>query len=162
MAYLYASGRLSGINTATTAYTIAYDTFGNMVSVSAGGNVLATYTYTARNGKLTRLTYGNGDYEDYTYDNLDRLVKVTYNGSAVNAFTVLYDSNGRLAKAVDGKAGITYLYEYDSLDRLIRAYQKDSSGNTVLSAFRLTEKTAIKNAGKYAVKLYLSAFNLAP
>ena len=102
MAYLYASGRLSGINTATTAYTIAYDTFGNMVSVSAGGNVLATYTYTARNGKLTRLTYGNGDYEDYTYDNLDRLVKVTYNGNSANAFTVLYDSNGRLAKAVDG------------------------------------------------------------
>ena len=42
-AHLYASGRLSGINTATTAYTITYDTFGNMVSVSAGGNVLATY-----------------------------------------------------------------------------------------------------------------------
>ncbi len=42
VAYLYASGRLSGINTATTAYTITYDTFGNMVSVSAGGNVLAT------------------------------------------------------------------------------------------------------------------------
>ena len=77
------------------------------------------------------MTYGNGEYEDYTYDNLDRLVKVTYNGSAENAFTVLYDSNGRLAKAVDGKVGITYLYEYDSLDRLIRAYQKDASGNTV-------------------------------
>ena len=95
------------------------------------GNVLATYTYAAGNGKLTRMTYGNGEYEDYTYDNLDRLVKVTYNGSAENAFTVLYDSNGRLAKAVDGKVGITYLYEYDSLDRLIRAYQKDASGNTV-------------------------------
>ena len=52
------------------------------------------------------MTYGNGEYEDYTYDNLDRLVKVTYNGSAENAFTVLYDSNGRLAKAVDGKVDI--------------------------------------------------------
>ncbi len=133
VAYLYASGRLSGINTATTAYTITYDIFGNMVSVSAGGNVLATYTYTAGNGKLTRMTYGNGEYEEYTYDNLDRLVKVTYNGSSENAFTVLYDSNGRLAKAVDGKAGITYLYEYDSLDRLIRAYQKDPSGNTIFA-----------------------------
>ncbi|MBR2914309.1 MAG: hypothetical protein IKC06_00675 [Clostridia bacterium] len=30
MAYLYSSGRLSGINTATTAYTITYDTFGNI------------------------------------------------------------------------------------------------------------------------------------
>ena len=71
VAYLYSSGRLSGINTATTAYTVAYDDFGNMVSVSAGGNVLATYTYTAGNGKLQKLTYGNGDYEEYSYDTLD-------------------------------------------------------------------------------------------
>ena len=133
VAYLYAFGRLSGINTATTAYTITYDAFGNMVSVSAGGNVLATYTYAAGNGKLTRMTYGNGEFEDYTYDTLDRLVKVSYNGSATNAYSIVYDSNGRLAKAVDGKAGITYLYEYDSLDRLIRAYQKDASGNTIFA-----------------------------
>lgn len=133
VAYLYASGRLSGINTATTAYTITYDTFGNMVSVSAGGNVLATYTYAAGNGKLQKLTYGNGKYEEYSYDTLDRLVKVSYNGSATNAYSIVYDSNGRLAKAVDGKAGITYLYEYDSLDRLIRAYQKDANGNTILA-----------------------------
>ncbi len=133
VAYLYASGRLSGINTATTAYTISYDTFGNMVSVYAGYHLLAAYTYTAGNGKLTRMTYGNGEYEDYTYDNLDRLVKVTYNGNSENDYIIVYDSNGRLAKAADGKVGITYLYEYDSLDRLIRAYQKDSSGNTVFA-----------------------------
>ena len=58
---------------------------------------------------------------------------MTYNGSSDNAYTVVYDSNGRLAKAVDGKAGITYLYEYDSLNRLIRAYQKDANGNTVFA-----------------------------
>ena len=133
VAYLYASGRLSGINTATTAYTITYDTFGNMVSVSAGGNVLATYTYASGNGKLQKLTYGNGEYEEYSYDTLDRLVKVSYNGSETNAYSIVYDSNGRLAKAVDGKAGITYLYEYDSLDRLIRAYQKDASSNTIFA-----------------------------
>ena len=69
VAYLYASGGLSGINTATTAYTITYDTFGNMVPVSA---------------------VGNGEYEDYTYDNLDGSVKVTYNGSVENAYTLIF------------------------------------------------------------------------
>ena len=151
VAYLYASGRLTGINTATTAYTITYDAFGNMVSVSAGGNVLATYTYTAGNGKLTRMTYGNGKYEDYTYDNLDRLVKVSYNGNSVNAFTVLYDSNGRLAKAVDGKVGITYLYEYDSLDRLIRAYQKDASGNTIFAVENSYDEYGRAKGSKYVI-----------
>ena len=151
VAYLYDSGRLSGINTATTAYTITYDTFGNMVSVSAGGNVLATYTYTAGNGKLTRMTYGNGEYEDYTYDNLDRLVKVTYNGNSVNDYIIVYDSNGRLAKAVDGKAGITYLYEYDSLDRLIRAYQKDASGNTIFAVENSYDEYGRAKGSKYVI-----------
>ena len=151
VAYLYASGRLSGINTATTAYTITYDTFGNMVSVSAGGNVLATYTYTAGNGKLTRMTYGNGEYEDYIYDNLDRLVKVTYNGNSVNDYIIVYDSNGRLAKAVDGKVGITYLYEYDSLDRLIRAYQKDASGNTIFAVENSYDEYGRAKGSKYVI-----------
>lgn len=97
------------------------------------------------------MTYGNGEYEDYTYDNLDRLVKVTYNGSAENAFTVLYDSNGRLAKAVDGKAGITYLYEYDSLDRLIRAYQKDASGNTIYSVENSYDEYGRANGSTYVI-----------
>ena len=151
VAYLYASGRLSGINTATTAYTITYDTFGNMVSVSAGSNVLATYTYAAGNGKLTRMTYGNGEYEDYTYDNLDRLVKVTYNGNSVNDYIIVYDSNGRLAKAVDGKAGITYLYEYDSLDRLIHAYQKDANGNTIFAVENSYDEYGRAKGSKYVI-----------
>ncbi|MBQ3598908.1 MAG: RHS repeat protein [Clostridia bacterium] len=161
VAYLYASGRLSGINTATTAYTITYDAFGNMVSVSAGSNVLATYTYTAGNGKLTRMTYGNGEYEEYTYDNLDRLVKVTYNGSAENAFTVVYDSNGRLAKAVDGKAGLTYVYEYDSLDRLIRAYQKDASGNTVFAVENSYDEFGRAKGSKYVIDGVSRAYNIS-
>lgn len=33
------------------------------------------------NGKLLKLTYGNGDYEEYIYDNLDRLVSVKFNGT---------------------------------------------------------------------------------
>ncbi len=61
------------------------------------------------------------------------MVKVSYNGNSVNNYIIVYDSNGRLAKAVDGKVGITYLYEYDFLDRLIRAYQKDASGNIIFA-----------------------------
>ena len=100
-------------------------------------------------------------FEDYTYDNLDRLVKVTYSGNAENAFTVLYDSNGRLAKATDGKAGITYLYEYDSLDRLIRAYQKDVSGNTIYSVENSYDEYGRSTGSTYVIDGVSRSYNIS-
>ncbi|MBQ9847456.1 MAG: hypothetical protein IJO64_00155 [Clostridia bacterium] len=52
--YLYANNRLSGIQTATTDYTLTHDAFGNMLSIKAGANTLATYDYAANNGKLAQ------------------------------------------------------------------------------------------------------------
>ena len=80
VAYLYANNRLSGIDTATTDYTLTYDVFGNVLSVKAGNYTLATYQYAANNGKLLKLTYGNGDYEEYVYDYLERITEVKFNG----------------------------------------------------------------------------------
>ena len=100
-------------------------------------------------------------FEDYTYDNLDRLVKVTYSGNAENAFTVLYESNGRLAKATDGKAGITYLYEYDSLDRLIRAYQKDVSGNTIYSVENSYDEYGRSTGSTYVIDGVSRSYNIS-
>ena len=131
--YLYAQNRLAGIKTSTTEYSLNYDAFGNLRSIWAGGNTLATYEYTAGNGKLTKLIYGNGSFEQYIYDTLDRLVKVVYNGNASSGYELFYDANGRLYKTVDRQAGLTHLYEYDSLNRLIYAWQKNTStGATVL------------------------------
>lgn len=72
VAYLYANNRLSGIDTATTDYTLTYDAFGNVLTIKAGNYTLATYEYAANNGKLLKLIYGNGDYEQYVYDSLER------------------------------------------------------------------------------------------
>ncbi len=124
VSYLYASGRLSGIDTKTTDYSLTYDAFGNILTIKAGNNTLATYEYASFNGKLLKLTYGNGDYEEYIYDSLDRLVSVKFNGTV--EYTLIYDANGRLYSMTEGTT--THVYEYDSLDRLIRAYQKDSNG----------------------------------
>ena len=111
--YLYAQNRLSGIDTGTTEYTLTYDIFGNMLSVKAGENTLATYTYSGNNGKLQRLEYGNGDFETYEYDHLDRLVKVYYNDNEEPTYFVTFDTNGRVSSVKDGN--ITHIYEYDSL-----------------------------------------------
>ena len=128
VAYLYANNRLSGIDTATTDYTLTYDAFGNVLTIKAGNYVLATYEYADNNGKLKKLTYGNGDYEEYIYDILERLVSVKLNG--VTEYIVKYDSNGRLYSLTE--SGSTHIYEYDSLDRLVRAWQENASGTKVL------------------------------
>ena len=123
--YYYTNNRLTGIETDTTTYMLSYDAFGNMTQVKAGNNTLASYAYAAGNGKLQRMTFGNGDYEDYIYDNLDRLVSVKFNDTVT--YTLTYDANGFPAKCVDSKAGVTHTYEYDGLGRLIRAWQTNTA-----------------------------------
>ena len=77
--YSYTMNELSGIQTATTGYTLQHDPFGNLKSVKAGNQTLASYIYGSYNGKIQRITYGNGNYEEYTYDHLDRVKTVKYN-----------------------------------------------------------------------------------
>ncbi|MCH5183677.1 MAG: DNRLRE domain-containing protein [Oscillospiraceae bacterium] len=130
--YTYLKNRLSGINTATTLYTLTYDMYGNTEQIKAGNNILASYSYGDSNGKLKTMTLGNGNHEEYFYDLLDRLIEVQYNGNTTYKLT--YDANGRLYRCVDAKSGITHQYEYDSLGRLIRAWQKKTStGETLLA-----------------------------
>ena len=54
-------------------YEFTYDKWGNVTSTSAGGHTLSTNTYAVLNGNLTKTTYGNGGYIEYTYDNYDRI-----------------------------------------------------------------------------------------
>jgi len=108
---------------------LTYDTFGNVLTIKAGNYTLATYEYAGNNGKLLKLTYGNGDYEEYIYDSLERLVEVKLNGTT--EYIVKYDNNGRLYSLTEN--GATHIYEYDSLDRLVRAWQEDGNGETIIS-----------------------------
>ena len=129
--YLYDNSRLSDILTNSTEYHINYDVFGKMTYVGAGNNTIAQYEYASNNGHLIKLTYGNGDYEEYEYDTLDRLVKVYYNGSEDPAYSINYDANNNIRRLFDGKT--THVYDYDSLGRLIRAWQYDENGDLAMA-----------------------------
>ncbi|MBQ4054161.1 MAG: hypothetical protein IJD17_00485 [Clostridia bacterium] len=86
--YSYTNGLISQINRGgyipgrsaaqTRTYSFTYDAFGNRLSTSAGDRTLATYTYDAKNGRLNKMTYGNGVQESYTYDYLDRVTAISY------------------------------------------------------------------------------------
>ena len=153
MEYVYTQGQISDLirkaYLGTTGfwqhYLLGYDAFGNMTRVQVCASsaeregytapiTLASYTYegNVNNGRLSRMTYGNGDYVDYTYDAFDRQRTAAYNDGTTYHYD--YSSDNALTRqyATDG-SGITeqYSYQYDSLGRLIHSRQSTGGGTLV-------------------------------
>ena len=77
--YGYTNDLLTRITTNSTTYNFTYGDFAQRSSVQIGNRTLASYTYTDdQNRYLDKLTYGNGDYVEYEYDKLGRVVKETF------------------------------------------------------------------------------------
>ena len=91
-------------------YTFEYDEFGNTRSVLVGTQPLITHTYAANNGLLTRSDYGNGAYTAPTYDSLDRVTAMSYNG--VEKFNWIYGKDGNIGIHNDLVNNVTWRYEY--------------------------------------------------
>ena len=151
-------------------YLLGYDAFGNMTRVQVCASsaeregytapvTLASYAYegNVNNGRLSRMTYGNGDYVDYTYDAFDRQRTAAYNDGTTYHYD--YSSDNALTRqyATDG-SGITeqYSYQYDSLGRLIHSRQSTADGALIQvtqhmydDANRMTSQTWRFGTGLY-------------
>ena len=153
MEYVYTQGQISDLirkaYLGTTGfwqhYLLGYDVFGNMTRVQVCASsaeregytapvTLASYTYegNVNNGRLSRMTYGNGDSVSYTYDAFDRQRTAAYNDGTTYHYD--YSSDNALTRqyATDG-SGITeqYSYQYDSLGRLIHSRQSTADGSLI-------------------------------
>ena len=84
---------------------------------------MSTNTYGARNGKLMKETYGNGDEVSTDYDNLDRAVNRKANGKV--QYSWAYDGEGNIGRLEDQVNGVTHRYEYDTTGRLQRETGSD-------------------------------------
>ena len=148
--YSYSKGSLAGLSRKTfksgteqwQKYGFSTNNWGQTTAITVSGSTngtswssaktLASYSYAANNGNLTRMTYGNGQYVNYTYDAFDRVVRMEYNSGRY--ITYRYNAEGALAEMTygDGSTKLgSYTYEYDSLGRLIRSNEYDGSGNAV-------------------------------
>ncbi len=129
----YGSGRVTAMTRtaagATQTYNMGYNGFGQLTSVKVGTRSLASYTYAANDGLLTKLTYGNGNTIGYAYDNLERVTNVYYNNSSSAALTYTYKGEGTLGQLTDSINNRTYSYTYDSLGRLTGLTEKYGSNN---------------------------------
>ncbi len=121
--YTYnARNYLTEIYNGATTYHFAYDSYGNVTSVTIGANTtpLVSYTYAGYNGKLLSTAYADGTVISNAYDKLSRVKSVSYNGTV--AYTVTYDGDGNIASYTDCATGRVYRYEYDALGREIRFF----------------------------------------
>ena len=122
--------RLTSIQTQSTTYHLTYDGFGNDSVIGVGSSVLASYEYNDNNGKLKKVTYGNGHIEEYVYNTLEMLSEIWYTdseGTSVKAFSYEYDSEGRLHKLTDERSGENTVYRYDDKGRFTGSSQYNDS-----------------------------------
>ena len=127
-------------------YLLNYDAFGNMTRVQVCASseeqtgytspvTLASYSYdgSVNNGRLTTMTYGNGDSVSYTYDAFDRQRTAAYNDGTTYHYDYSGDNDLARQYVTDGSGAVTeqYSYQYDSLGRLIHSRQSTGGGTLV-------------------------------
>ena len=120
--------QLSTIVTRTTRYSFTYDVYGNTTSVKAGSNTLAQYSYNANNGKLCKITYGNGFSEEYVYNEVELLSEIWYtysDGTREKVYSYEYTKDGQLYKFCDHIEDAYTVYRYTGTGKLARMTRYD-------------------------------------
>lgn len=131
--YTYNKYRLNTISHNGFNYSFVYDNFGNVTQTKVGSQVLCTNTYGANNsGELKRVTYGNGDYVDYAYDEYGNMTSISQNGT--KNFTWNYDSTGNMYSHEDLVNNRRFMYTYDSTGRLVRQSVLNGSKKRIYDA----------------------------
>ncbi|MBQ3526987.1 MAG: DNRLRE domain-containing protein [Clostridia bacterium] len=130
--YVYDDDLLSEISVDNALfYKFHYDDYARKTKTEVGNNssfyTLAEYIYT--DNLLTKQKYGTSgtNYIDFTYDNLDRLVKKTYNGDNSKYVQYFYDPNGNQYKVKDGIWGKVTTFDYDLAGRINAASVFDTA-----------------------------------
>ena len=121
--YSYEDYQLSTITHNGFNYTFGYDGYGNNTSVAVGGRTLITNTFNLKAGLPTGSTYGNGDTVTYSYDNKERLIGKSYNGTP--AVSYKYDAMGNQVETKDLLNGVTYQTQYDLINRVTGVTSSD-------------------------------------
>ena len=111
----------------------AYDALNRLSTVTEGGAVQASYTYTTT-GARASLTYANGTAETYTYNLANWVTGVTNTSgdSVVSSYAYTYYASGNQRSKTDHENHVT-TYTYDGLSRLTQ--ESEAGGLTVDYAY---------------------------
>ncbi len=122
-----------------------YDPLKRMVSITQGGQPLASYLYDGNNNRI-EMVDGLNNRTEYTYDNLNRVTQVKHAGN-LRTETFTYDAVGNVLTSNDG-AGGPIEQTYDELNHL--KTRTDGAGNVTTFKYDggglLLERTDPKGA----------------
>ena len=104
--YLYEKDRIKSVTHNGFSYNYEYDAWGNPTAVKVGEQPLVSYSYDSgqNRSRVNRITYGNGDYTDYSYsiDGNISVIKSYSSDNTLNAeYQYTYNSSGILSKIYD-------------------------------------------------------------
>lgn len=130
--YSYSKDRLTAINVNSgTRYGFAYDVFGrttqNKVGNGTDWKTLSSIQYNSA-GLMSKQTYGNGNYYEFSYDKLDRITQKRYNGSNSKRITYAYGNSGNVAQITDYYTGTNTKFVYDLADRVVSQREYAGTG----------------------------------
>lgn len=158
VSYTYETDRLKSITSGGNSYSFTYDAFGRRTSVKIGDRLLSSTEYS---GKLvSKQTYGNGNYIDFTYDSLDRIASMVYNGNGDKSAEYLYGSTGLISGLIDRLKNTRTKYTYDLANRLVgvREYSgAQLNGNTLASSVRYNYEDKTNRLSSVAYNSLLGA-----
>ena len=119
------NGSLKKITTANgTVYNFVYDAYGRTSQILVGNSVLSQTTYRDNSSsQVARFDYGNGTYRTYSYDEQDRLISESINGTIIRSY--VYDKSGNVAKIVDHTTNVTTTFRHDLIGRTIEIKSTD-------------------------------------
>ena len=130
--YTYEKDRLDTIDVnGALQYTFAYDAFGRTTATQVGNDstwrTLSSIEY-APNGQIAKQTYGNQDYIENSYDDLDRIIEKKYNGSSTNRAVYKYGTNGKLSQSIDFATNTRTKFVYDLANRVVSEREYTGTG----------------------------------
>ncbi len=138
--------------------TYSYDAHGNLIKVTppaTNGSTLkpSTLTVDPNTSRVNSVIDGNNQQTNFTYDNFDRITKISYAGGATTSYT--FDTNGNLLTLQDN-TGLT-TFTYDALNRI---RTKTLPGGTIITtAYDKAGNLTSFNDGGGAVSYHYDAVN---
>ncbi len=103
-------------------YVMNFNSFSRPESIGINGKAekLVTYLYKNGNGRLKRITFANGDYNHFTYNDLGQIIAekcYNVNEELTHHYKYNYSNEGNLVRTIDLTAlkGYNYIYQGDNL-----------------------------------------------
>jgi len=123
----------STVDALSNIRSYGYDSNGNLTSVTPPSPLGNTTIVPDGLSRTSSITDGKGQNTTYSYDQIDRITQILYNGASTctpstgNCISFLYDADGNRTSTTDNTG--TTSYYYDSLNRLTTQGLPDTTSN---------------------------------